>query len=265
MTDIAYIDDKFNPVSPDEATLVKVRMDDGRIVFARPVRDYATWDEEKHPRHPAGDESGGEFAPKGSDLDDESTRLGGKVVWRAMELRKHMSPEKAAALARHGVAWGEKLGNKERAMFQEYSDFRYREINHCLRRNEGCNEGILADAKTMAKEIDKSTLPVDLEVYRTLNYKTEAELEQFRNGKTFTDKGFVSSTVDKEQVTHLGPGVPAKFVITVPKGSKGVYLEGITEHLGEHEVLLPANSKFEITKADYTDPQHRVVVHAKLL
>jgi hypothetical protein len=34
---ITYLDDNFNPVDPDKATLVKIRSDDGEVVFARPV------------------------------------------------------------------------------------------------------------------------------------------------------------------------------------------------------------------------------------
>jgi len=61
---VNYLDSQFNPTEPNKAVLVKVLHDDGRIVFGVPNKStYANWDEAKHPRHPAGDERGGEFAP----------------------------------------------------------------------------------------------------------------------------------------------------------------------------------------------------------
>jgi len=36
---VAYVDDKFNPVDKDKATLIKVRWDDGeQVILAGPVQ-----------------------------------------------------------------------------------------------------------------------------------------------------------------------------------------------------------------------------------
>jgi len=221
-----------------------------------------------NPNHqPAGSEKGGEFAPKdgSSDLDDESTPLGARVAGEASVLESYLPAPEAATLARHSVEWSLKLEINEEEVVKGFTSDRYHDINHCLRHGDACDESIHADAATLLSTLNKSDMPVDLQVYRGLNYKTKADLAHLKVGATFSDKGFVSTTLHDSGGLGQGPGDnTATFVIDVPKGSKAGYLfGGLTVHETEREVLLPANSRFEVT--DVSLPGQAVVVHVRLI
>jgi hypothetical protein len=82
---------------------------------------------------------------------------------------------------------------------------------------------------------------------------------QFKEGQIFTDKGYVSTTLDKTQVKgFIGPRGKEENIlmnITVPKGSPGAYLEterliNIIPNADEREFLLPRNTKFKVTSIE---------------
>lgn len=64
-------------------------------------------------------------------------------------------------------------------------------------------------------------------------------------GTSFTDKGFVSTTPNLASKNYPD-GV--QLIINVPKGSKGIYAEHLTQYPGEEEFILPPGGKFKITK-----------------
>ena len=74
-------------------------------------------------------------------------------------------------------------------------------------------------------------------------------------GTEVVDKGFMSTTIQppsewvwEEPLEGEGPG--AKMVINCPKGTKGLYLEGLTSNKGEYEFLLNRGTRLRVASYD---------------
>lgn len=118
--------------------------------------------------------------------------------------------------------------------------------------------------------MEKAAVPADVTVYRGVNSTDILKgnpgdfdsLEEYLDsmvGAQFRDPGFVSTSVD--------PGVADAFSsdtvmeIRVPKGTKGFYMEPITNVPGEEELLLDRGYEFKITGIeDNGEGNYRVVV-----
>src|SRR5262249_32077357 len=94
---VAYLDDDFEPVDPDAATLMKVVFDDGEMAFLTIPEDEersydiekAEWDESEHPRDPDGKfTTGGGGGAAGGELSteaptyDEPVQTGSTVTFK---------------------------------------------------------------------------------------------------------------------------------------------------------------------------------------
>jgi len=92
----------------------------------------------------------------------------------------------------------------------------------------------------------KATTPIDLKVYRNINPQV---LGKLKVGDTFSDKGFVSTSLSKEAINYHNSH---KLEMLVPKGSKAVYVVPVSVHNkeGEEEVVLNRNSKFRVVAVD---------------
>lgn len=64
-----------------------------------------------------------------------------------------------------------------------------------------------------------------------------------QEGSQFQDRAFVSTSIDSSAT----PG-PANVEIRIPKGSKGIYVAGLSDYENEKEFLLPRNAKFNVVK-----------------
>ena len=77
-------------------------------------------------------------------------------------------------------------------------------------------------------------------------------LLQHRNslvGRVIQDKGFSSTSINSEIARSFAEkNNGAQLQIHAPKGSKGAYLDPISEAIGEREVLLNKGQKFRIDR-----------------
>jgi ADP-ribosyltransferase exoenzyme len=77
-------------------------------------------------------------------------------------------------------------------------------------------------------------------------------------GKTFEDKGFVSSSAGGSG-GHFS-GKPLQLVIEAPKGTPAVFVNGISQYKGtENEMLLAAGTKFKVISVDKTSGGHTLM------
>ncbi len=77
-------------------------------------------------------------------------------------------------------------------------------------------------------------------------------------GKTFEDKGFVSSSAAGSG-GHFS-GKPLQLVIEAPKGTAAVFVNGISHYKGsENEMLLAAGTKFKVLSVDKTSGGHTLL------
>jgi len=77
-------------------------------------------------------------------------------------------------------------------------------------------------------------------------------------GKTFDDKGFVSSSVAGSG-GHFS-GKPLQLVIEAPKGTPAVFVNGISQYEdSENEMLLAAGTKFKVLSVEKTSGGHTLM------
>lgn len=85
-----------------------------------------------------------------------------------------------------------------------------------------------------------------------LEYMRDDELREKLVGKVGQDKGFFSTT----PISGGGFHKQINYVIKVPKGTTGAYVDSISQYRGEYEFLLGSNNKFLIRDVfmdeDYT-------------
>ena len=141
----------------------------------------------------------------------------------------------------------------EEMTISRYTQSGYERSNGYLRGKAELSEYDLKEVKDDIPRLDavlnRSIVPEDVVVYRGAKL-SKSTLKQFEPGSTFTDAGFISST--------LTPTVAEKFAgekgvimeIGIPKGSHGLYIgvRGLTAFPTESEFLLPRSSTFKVVE-----------------
>jgi hypothetical protein len=79
-------------------------------------------------------------------------------------------------------------------------------------------------------------------------------------GKTFRDNGFTSSAVSGGKLT----AGDVKLEIEVPAGVPVAYMEKITKHKGEQEMLLSDGLEFTVLRAEYDPVEKRVTMRVRV-
>lgn len=197
-------------------------------------KGYAQWDESKHPRQPEGSSEGGEFAPAGA----------------------------FANLT---------LSSEEKNSLFEYSVTDYYPMNALLRFGSKVEDDYASQydfprLKRQIADLDaviaRSHVKSDVQVFRGV--RGSAAKEQFdkaKVGDTFTDKGFVSTSIAKTVGDKYQGDV--RVFITLKKGSPAAYIGDVASNKNDQEVVLPRGSKFLITKKDVRGG--KIIVHAERL
>ncbi|MED1787211.1 ADP-ribosyltransferase, partial [Brevibacillus laterosporus] len=190
---------------------------------------------------------------------------------------------KVAAFEKLGKNWVDSLDSKEQAAIVYYTGHNYTDINSYLRNNQmdlrsGSSKPELDEKiKSIDSAINKSVLEEDTVLYRNTGERELREKEDFLQhifnidlsttetalsfkeymdramalvqknlGNTNTALAYTSTTIQKDSV-FVGSAI--RMEIRVPKGAHGAYVDSISQVKGEMEVLLPRESKFEITGA----------------
>jgi hypothetical protein len=146
--------------------------------------------------------------------------------------------------------WTDNLSTNERENLLFYQGSDYIHINSNLR--GGTPSIVSEETAAIDKSISKSSVPRNMTVYRgtPLDVYTSQLGDDPSKwvGRTFEDKGYMSTTLDKEVAFN---GVQAR--IKVPKGTKAGYLEYVEDPdigFGEKELLLGRGTKMRITGVD---------------
>ncbi len=140
-------------------------------------------------------------------------------------------------------------GQKE--SLHNYFSFGYRHINDMLRGKHVADD-VKHYAKQDIKQIDAAikahTISSPITVFRGISTQVAKNLNP---GTTFIEKGYSSTTVDKELADHYANGgVTAQ--IDVPAGAHGIYSESDLfwadrPRANEREFLLPRGTTYEVT------------------
>lgn len=136
--------------------------------------------------------------------------------------------------------WWADLSYQERAAWHRYTSSGYIDMNNYLRKGT-----YLDDAGKMAiKDVARSMQTVEhqITVFRGSPYPP---ISHFKVGNLWHDKGFMSTAVNPGSAWG---GV--KYVVTLPKGSRGMYIGKKSSHPHENEFLIDKGTEFRITKVE---------------
>jgi SPP1 gp7 family putative phage head morphogenesis protein len=136
-----------------------------------------------------------------------------------------------------------------------YTGSSYRDMNNCLRFDEGCDD----DVETLNENATAGMrpLPRGVTTFRGANLQAlgvgnVAALEGMV-GAVVRDPGFSSSSIDSEvaeSFTHGSsappPGQAVLMQIETPAGAPAAYVENITENTEEYELVMPPSTRYEI-------------------
>ncbi len=183
-----------------------------------------------------------------SDEEDEDDSWGRftEAEARAVELQREMLKGKPWTAA-------------QRAALRAYTGEDYVEINKALRKGGG-SQKTRATIQNARKAMRK--IPEGVTVFRGMgsgsafgfpkNKKLTRAMVEGLVGRTWSDPGFTSTATSDG---GYGAGQRIRAVITVPAGTRGAFVEEITQNLGENEMVLDAGSHFKITGYDWRGDQ----------
>jgi hypothetical protein len=147
---------------------------------------------------------------------------------------------------------------KEKKALKNYKygkiDRGYLQINRQLRGQSEPTELVTQDIELIDNAIEKNILQDDYVVYRGFSQNPNSQFI-LKPGLKFKDAGFISTSLSVNRPLNLAKtpewtkrpqGAIMRFV--VPKGSKGVWMDGIVKGMYEHELLLPRGGTFEVGK-----------------
>jgi hypothetical protein len=165
-----------------------------------------------------------------------------------------------------------KLTPEEHHAIKQYTSTEYAVINRYhrtgklpdnLHYNIPDEEKIKDFSGRIDSAIAKHKTTKGIHVYRGI---TPEDGNSFKKGKRYTDKGFVSTSLDPGTAHFFStmdflPGTGHVVHIKVPKGSKALYMnqQNLTSaHEAEHEVLLPRNSKFRYEGSENVEHEDKM-------
>lgn len=170
------------------------------------------------------------------------------------KLIAHQDQLEAWAEDHYSSQWFSLLSQREKDALIDYSDTAFAWINSALRKSDGTTK-LSPDVAEMVQLLDsaisKGCFKRACTVYRGV---AEGELvERFgtlQPGMEWVEKSYVSTTLDRN-IAHLFCDLSKRgvlMIIRLKAGQRCAYLERLTEHRGELEVLLPRGTKFRVRK-----------------
>lgn len=172
------------------------------------------------------------------------------------------------------LSWQGKMSKDELNGVVRYSGSTYRAMNDYLRTGKmgsGYDEKLEKLITDCSNGLSKYTIKENLLVYRkssaalfnqlgvSLGYSFQSREDFVKSinsfaGSIVTDKGFTSTSTRSKTW-----GGDVHMEIRVPKGTNGAYIEHVSQHSSEKELLLNKGTNFKIVSARMED-NHPVVV-----
>lgn len=154
--------------------------------------------------------------------------------------------------------WLQKITEEEERGVRIYTGSTYQSMNAYLRgvkTAEDVGERIVKYVDWCASALEKASTPRDMIVRRGDNYNmlkdlgidfSKGNLENIK-GSMVESKAFLSTSPDPRG----GFDKNIEYVVKVPKGSQGMYVDSISQHEGEKEFLLNRGGRFVIEDVEY--------------
>lgn len=149
----------------------------------------------------------------------------------------------------HHGKWAASLSTSERDAIEDYTGADYSQINGALRGGMNAEKGqgqIARQAREIDSAISKAPpLDADTVLFRGMGKGAGVT---FKVGQEFSDKGFVSTSMDRNVGDDFAVGDGAFIRINAPKGTRGAYVDLLSPNDTEQEFLLPRGSRFKVRK-----------------
>lgn len=149
----------------------------------------------------------------------------------------------------------------ERDALREYTGSTYTQINRLLRKGSSGSYGDPQYIKSLIKEMDsyfnKSRLTEDVKIHRSFSVDATNPWANPKIGDVLTDKGFQSFTVRDGGLGGWGNTSDCsrsyvRIVAVAMKGSKAAWVQPISLHSSEEEMLIPRDAQFVVTDVKET-------------
>lgn len=167
--------------------------------------------------------------------------------------------------------WRKKLTAEEVEGVRTYTGSAYRIMNGYLRgtiSKSDAGKYYLNSIDMCKKALEKSSLPEEVivrrgssygSIKRLLNEASKDIMDVSREyqkyiGSVVEDKGFLSTSPDP----YGGFSDDVEYIIKVPKGAQAMYVDLMSKHQGEKELLINAGSKFVIKDIELNDTGDRI-------
>jgi hypothetical protein len=137
--------------------------------------------------------------------------------------------------------WWKTLTTAEQNAWEHYTSSGYDSINRAYRHDKVAS---LSDYQLRVSRLLSKTMQKAEETF-TVQRGGRYTLSDFKKGALWSDKGFTSTAI-----RGSGFGGNVKMVITVTKGTQGMYIGKRSSHPGEKEWLLNKGTKFRVTKIE---------------
>lgn len=228
----------------------------------------AAMDDEWITVHPNGSESTGQHVLLGEGGEVKGGmggKFNGQNISQAKESKNNPAKTKKHNDA-HSVVKND-FSNEEKKGIENYTsdkaDFKkgifkpaYQEINSSLRKDGSVSESHKKTVEILDKTFQKASSLEDFTVYRGVS---EDFANKLKSGTSFYDKGFVSTTSDKNIAGEFSGSKGVLMEISVPKGSKAISLAKSSKHPEEKEILLNRNGKYKITGESKNESGKRIL------
>lgn len=157
------------------------------------------------------------------------------------------------------------MTSAQTSAIQAYTGSGYIEINEALRHPSAHKMTPSVITKIANIQSAMRPVPEDIIVRRgtaAVEDILPSNLAGYKNliGKTFSDKGFSSTSVS----TGFS-GKKVQLEILLPKGTPAIYVQPISLHPGEYEVLLAAGTKFQIISAETASDGYKINVKVRVV
>lgn len=194
------------------------------------------WDEDKHPREPAGSSGGGQFTSSGGG-DDElgSMALGGE-------------DRNITASTRKVDALRDEMGVDDIPFEQRQALDMYTADSTSFNRDARAGYVASAEIENLDQLVGSYELPRDVTVYRTVGWQRTKNILDHPDG-SFSDPAYMSTTLDKSKIDKPGSYIE----IQVPKGSRAFPVGSLSNFPEEAEILFPRDARLQIISHEPRD------------
>ena len=160
---------------------------------------------------------------------------------------------------------GRKVDNDEDRALQGYAGSGYGALNRMLRNTpfESVSEVTRDRLATLDNIMEESRTPKDMLLFRKWGYNTSERLRNLDVGDTFTDPGFVSTSLAQAPLTK-GAGTEfqgSMFFIEAPKGTRAIPVGQV--FMNEAEVLLDRGTTFKVVQVGPGEHRRLRIVRQK--